>query len=242
MSQEIQTTYPESFYTESFVKNCAGLLSAYLWIGDLQNIKSYMSMLGSILKVKPNLWGVISEKEKARIKLIGTSLKAGFTPNPWGLSRIPEADETPEYKEIKMCFDTESNEDESIKISTEKELQKILYSTYEAMEHLTGDKSKLIIQSEMNVKYGRIDIQARGMNICHVIEIKLKTANHKIVGQIMKYARSAGSKLHYGLYEDVNMITVAEDYDESTILDLKAIGAKVFKYRINEDRIIFVPA
>ncbi len=236
-------TYPPSFYTENFVKSCSGLLCSYLWAGDLANIKSYMTMLGIILKVKPNLWHCMSDKEQDTIKQIGTALKAGFVPNPWGLSKIPELEETKEYKEIKMYFDTpkDAEENNNVKIETEKDLQNMLYYTYESMEYLTGDKSKLIVVPELNVKYGRIDIQARGEKICHVIEIKLKLADHKIVGQMMKYARSAGSKLHYGLYDEINLITVAEDYDNSTILDLKAIGTKIFKYRIKDDKIAFMP-
>ena len=235
---EIKKQYPDSFYTEDFIKSCTGLLSSYLWLGDIASITYYMTLTGDLLKVKPELWSAIPEREKSRLKLIGTALKAGLQPNPWGLQKPLEQDNEI-YKEIKMTFDIKEKENEELNIEYEKDLQKILYSTYDSIEFLTNDKSKLIISNEVNTKNGRIDIKAQGKEFCHIIELKLKNADHKIVGQLMKYARIAGSKLHQGLYEEINLISVAESYDNSTILDLKSIGANIFTYRIEKENIVF---
>ena len=225
--------------TEKFVNHVAGMLSSYLWLGDIDNLKFYMNLLKESLDVNKNLWLTIPEHHKKRIKFIGQNLKAGVIPSPWSGVKLPE----PENEIVKAISigDWDDEEEEFDKIKREKDLQKLLTMTRESIEHITGDSGKLRISSETNVKYGRVDIKAQGEKICHVIELKLKEADHKIVGQVMKYMRAAGSKLHYELYEDIQGITVAESYSESATLDLKSMGVKMFTYSVLKDKLVLKP-
>jgi len=232
---------PQSLITESFVKNISALLSSYLWIGDTDKMKLYMNILKEILEVNEKLWHVIPPKDLERIKIIGKAFKENIIPNPWNckIENILQETKTKDEKSFANIF-FEKEEDLDEEKIKEKNIQKLIYSTQESISFLTGENGKVRVICEANSKYGRADIRVEGKKICHIIELKLNDADHKIVGQIMKYARAAGSKLHYGLYEDINMITVAKDYTESTLLDLKIIGVKTYKYAILEDYISFL--
>lgn len=222
---------------QSFVNSTAGLLSSYLWMGDLENLKLYMTILKEVLNVNKNLWEGIPKKDRERITMIGKALKSGTMPNPWGEVEIFDFDENETKKDFYLsCLEDEETEEDIIK--RESELQDILKLTYDSVKFLTGDQSeRIVISSEVNMKLGRADIKAQGEKICHVIELKLNEASHKIVGQIMKYMRSVGSKLHYGLYEDVKGITVAKSYSESALLDLQMMGIRTFTYSLSNGSI-----
>lgn len=197
-------------------------------------MKLYSTILKEVIDVNEKLWEDIPEQDKKRALIVSKALKENKIPNPWELKTLPNIEEE-KTKDIKIYFDEE--EDEDIILKKELDLQKILKYTYESIEFLTEDNDKLIISSEMKTRYGRIDIKAQSKKTCHAIELKLNKADHKIVGQIMKYMRNLGSKLHLGLYEDVEGITVAESYSENALKDLKLLGVKTFTYSMNKNKI-----
>jgi hypothetical protein len=227
---------PNGFLTESFAKSIGGLLSSYLWLGDTDKMKLYMSILKEITDVNEKLWYAIPPKDLERIKIIGKAFKANEIPFPWK-SQI-KMDEK-ESKELFASFSINIEDDQIQKEIKEKNIQNMIYRTQESISFLTGETGPYRVIYEAESRYGRADIRVEGKSICHIIELKLDEADHKIVGQVMKYARAAGSRLHYGLYEDINMITVAKSYTESAILDLRAIGAKIYKYSLCDKNMSF---
>lgn len=238
---ETQKNIPKGHLTESFVNHAADMLSSYLWLGEVHSMKLYMNILKEVMDVKPELWASIPERNRDRIKLISEALKNNEIPNPWGLKQVPiDDDDDEKQKEIPLenLKDDEIEKIQKDNMQKEKYLNKIINTTYESIEYLTKDKDKLIVSSEMKVRYGRADIMARGPKTCHVIELKLKEADHRIVGQIMKYMRSVGGKLHYGLYEQINGITLAQGYTENALIDLKTIGVKPYIYKFLRNKII----
>ena len=232
---EVKNKISQGYLSERYVQQTAGLLSSYLWSGDIKMMNIHMDILKEIFNEKPLLVKSIPEKDLHRIKIISNAFKRNEIPNPWESISLPTiANDEEEVKQFTIdeygMSDEEIGKLQEEKVKTEKDLQKIIKLTYDSINHVTEDDGDLIITCEKNLKYGRADLVARGDKTCYAIELKLKEANHKIVGQIMKYMRSIGGKIHYGLYEDVQGITIAKGYSENALLDLKTLGVKTYVY------------
>ena len=74
--------------------------------------------------------------------------------------------------------------------------------------------------------FGPIDIYVRSGACAYIIEVKSCSADHSIIGQVMKYYVAICLKLILKLYEEVKMITICPGYDKASFNGLKQIGAQ----------------
>jgi len=82
------------------------------------------------------------------------------------------------------------------------------------------------LSREYPTPFGPIDIVAQSDDTVFVIEIKTSTADHSIIGQVMKYYIALSLKLIIRQYDDVKMITLCPGYDKTSYFGLKQVGAR----------------
>jgi len=80
---------------------------------------------------------------------------------------------------------------------------------------------------EYPVLDGSIDLMVQSGLCAYVVEIKTDTADHSIIGQVMKYYVGMCLKLSLKFFNEVKIITVCPGYDQASHRGLKQIGATV---------------
>jgi len=92
----------------------------------------------------------------------------------------------------------------------------------ELLEPFTGPLQSM--NFEQPTIYGPIDIYAQNGSVAYVIEVKTNTADHSIIGQVMKYYIGLCHKLILKMFEEVKTMTVCPGYDSISLKGLKRIG------------------
>jgi len=92
-----------------------------------------------------------------------------------------------------------------------------------ALNHYIGPNHTVC--PEYPVIYGNIDLMALSNNCAYAIEFKTDTANHSIIGQVIKYYIGLGLQLNLKYFNDIKIITVCSGYDQVALKGLKQIGA-----------------
>jgi len=85
------------------------------------------------------------------------------------------------------------------------------------------------VNMEAQAGEGRVDISFQSGRTVHAIELKIKKADHKVVGQIQKYMRHIGSRVHYNLFDHVAGWVVAPDFDPDAARELSEIGVRMVR-------------
>lgn len=120
----------------------------------------------------------------------------------------------------------------SLSIS-EYDLENFLISHLESIE-----KGLSYVKRQVVLKYGRIDILARDINNnLVIIELKVKSDDKRIIWQSIHYKSELESMLNK---KNVRVITLAPDYDNSILFDLKKLGfVDIYKFKLDflENRI-----
>ena len=210
----------QRFDTADDIRHISSMISSYLWLGDIEKLKLYLGIFHREIENKPMLLHFVSDKDRKRIESSQRSFDEGKIPNPWGCDTMSNS------SLMNTMIESVGDGD----VVKEADLQKILSHASKSIMWMTGETKNPILTSEQHVSSGRIDLKAVGENTCHLIELKRGRANHMVVGQIMKYMRDIGGKLHHRLYDDVKGYTVAREYTGSALLDLKMLGISVFRY------------
>jgi hypothetical protein len=104
-----------------------------------------------------------------------------------------------------------------------KDICREIIRNKEIIEPFTGPIKEMNI--EHPVRFGFIDLIAYSNRRVYIIEIKSKSADHSIVGQMMKYYVGMCLKLVLKLFDEVKMITLCPGYDQSSFSGLKQMGA-----------------
>lgn len=102
------------------------------------------------------------------------------------------------------------------------------------LEPFTGPIS--FMNREHPSLFGPIDIVAQSGCCMYVIEAKTKSADHAIVGQIMKYFIGVSLRLSHRFFDEVKMITVCPGYDDPAFKGLKSIGAQTLLISSNLEK------
>jgi hypothetical protein len=92
-----------------------------------------------------------------------------------------------------------------------------------ALEKYTGPIDHTCL--EYPVPYGNIDLMIISNNCAYVVEFKTDTANHAIIGQVIKYYIGLNLQLILKYFNDVKIITICPGYDQAALNGLKQIGA-----------------
>jgi hypothetical protein len=79
---------------------------------------------------------------------------------------------------------------------------------------------------EYPVRFGKVDLMVQSGSCAYIVEVKTETADHAIVGQVMKYFVGMCLKLILKMFNEIKIITLCPSYDEASMLGLRQIGAK----------------
>jgi hypothetical protein len=79
---------------------------------------------------------------------------------------------------------------------------------------------------EFPVESGNIDLVVYSKNIAYAIELKTTSADHSIIGQVLKYYIGLSLNLCHKFYNDVKLITICPGYDKTAFWGLKQMGVR----------------
>lgn len=85
--------------------------------------------------------------------------------------------------------------------------------------------------------YGAVDMVYRSKNTIYPVEVKRHEGKHDLIGQISKYTLHFKLHLHLKHYEEVQPVTICNNYNPHTLTELKRLFVVPLRYNILEDRI-----
>jgi hypothetical protein len=95
--------------------------------------------------------------------------------------------------------------------------------------------------TEVDTRFGRVDLVAQDSKTIFPIEVKKNGAYHDVVGQIDKYIIHFKLGLINKMYERVVGIVIANTFDDYVLQELHNFGALAMKYKFkNEDKVEFL--
>lgn len=123
------------------------------------------------------------------------------------------------------------NVDSSLWCSSEEELEDILCEgNMIALLNQKLGTSFTFHDRQFVTEYGKIDMVCKEPRTMYVLELKKDCANHKIVGQILKYAYHFQKRYIYDLYDEVRAIAIAGNYSDYTFNQLRRLGVTMLTY------------
>jgi hypothetical protein len=106
----------------------------------------------------------------------------------------------------------------------EKQMTARIIKNVEPLQKILGLQKIEDKTTEMHLdRFGRCDIAIRADSELYVIEVKDETADHRVVGQIMKYISGGISIMKSSSYQWVNGVVIAPSYTSDAILNLKSL-------------------
>lgn len=170
--------------------------------------KDFFEMLKDQYQKYPESFSILTKSDVLRIKMMQDS----FETNTFRLFEGP-------------CLDLNSDIPGRGEKSEKKhfELIKEVYIRREStLEPYTGIIEDACL--EYPVRYGNIDLLVRSNNTAWILEFKTETANHSIIGQLMKYYVGVSLQLINKFFNDVKMVAICPGYEQSTYKSLKGMG------------------
>jgi hypothetical protein len=196
------------------IHHLAKMVSCHLWTGNREQLEMYTGLLRSIVTQQPKALEIIPEVDRERFLYVVDCFTNNINPTPWK----PGPREPVRSVKVDILPDDEAALQKLIAFDNEKLVticDLIEYPTYVSMEAQAGE--------------GRVDISFMAGRTVHAVELKMKKADHRVVGQIQKYMRHIGSKVHYNLYDHVAGWVVSPDFDPDAARELSEIGVRMVR-------------
>jgi len=189
--------------------------------GEFDEAKKFETILHTIEAENTGALSRINKWDKKRLLMMKKSLK------------------DKEYSNIKV-IDIKGEEKvdatEFEVATSEKKLHKILVKNEGLLREVTGLNLKCA-GFEQETQYGFVDIMAYTSIYAVPIEVKLNRANHTIVAQIQKYMKSYLYKVNYGIWRDVIGVTVASEYSDNALQELRKINVIPLVYTLLDNKL-----
>jgi hypothetical protein len=172
--------------------------------------KDYFEMLVDDYKHSKDSFNQFSKLELLKIKQMQDSYKTGKI-SIFEVSKMTESDII-----MQGNYKSEKNH---------KDLCRELYLNREkSLEPFIGKIDNICF--EFPIIYGNIDLMAICNKIAYIIEVKSTSADHSIIGQMMKYFVGLSLKLNLRHFNEVKMVTICPGYDEPSYKGLKQVGSQ----------------
>ena len=169
----------------------------------------------------PDSFSVLSKPDVLRLKKMQDDFKSGqyslFSGTLDFSSEIPD--------EIKKEKSGKKHKDVCYQILKKKE----------ELERYTGSID--FANFEHPVIFGHIDLLVQSGKRAFIIEVKTETADHSIIGQVMKYYIGLSLKLNLKFFDEIETITLCPSYDKPSYNGLKQINAIPLTYKFKPFRI-----
>lgn len=85
--------------------------------------------------------------------------------------------------------------------------------------------------------YGAVDMVYRSHNISYPTELKVSEGKHDLIGQINKYTLYFKMQMHLKHYDEVQPVTICNNYNQHTLTELKRLSVITLKYDLIDDGI-----
>jgi len=196
------------------IRHLAKMVGCHLWTGNREKLEMCTGLLRSITTQQPKAMEVIPEADRDRFLYVVDCFVNGINPVPWRPGpRDP----------VRTLRIDEYPEDEAA-------LQRIIaYDDKKLVTICDLLEPPTCVRTEAQAGEGRVDITFQAGRTVHAIELKVKKADHRVVGQIQKYMRHIGSIVHYNLFDHVVGWVVAPDFDPDAARELSEIGVQMVK-------------
>jgi len=195
---------------------------------DRKNMKFYKETIGKVLKKEPSVFEVLNPYKKEELH---------------NLIKIANSDTPPAslLKEIPMGNIVEVLSKSEYEIPEKDLNDSIFKGNISKINELINRDLKVITQECPVGSFGFVDITARDEKEDEfwILELKSSTANHKIIGQVLKYVQHYEGKLINRQFEKVRALTVCGGYDNFSLRELKKIGINTLRYQCVKDTLIF---
>lgn len=77
----------------------------------------------------------------------------------------------------------------------------------------------------------------RSHNISYPTELKVSEGKHDLIGQINKYTLYFKMQMHLKHYDEVQPVTICNNYNQHTLTELKRLSVITLKYDLIDDGI-----
>jgi hypothetical protein len=113
----------------------------------------------------------------------------------------------------------------------EQEFHKLLVKHRDYLFYLLGTRRQAKMLHEVDLApYGRCDFVVMDGRNCLVLEVKLTTASHSMVGQLDKYILAKELDMCLGRYDKVAGVAIATGFDPYVSSEFSRMGVKMIAH------------
>jgi hypothetical protein len=190
--------------------------------GDLLNTQMFFDFLVDEFNKRKNR-EALSKKQLRELKTIRSAIKTGKIE---GYEWVPESSIS--------TADTNSSPD----IKQYDLSRRIHYNGLQQLQELLNapDLELYNIEHPCGI-YGAVDMVYRSHNISYPIELKVSEGKHDLIGQINKYTLYFKMQMHLKHYDEVQPVTICNNYNQHTLTELKRLSVITLKYDLIDDGI-----
>lgn len=193
---------------------------------NLKNLKIFLNEITKINKKDNNLINnVLNKNQISDLKNIIYAYKNNVF--------VRKLDSVPAEENE---YELEINDNFSI---AEKDLKYKLLNNLNVFENILNLKV-ISFLNEFETQNGPCDIILKGDNYRAAVELKAEVANHKIIGQVLKYVEYYEKKLNYELWDYVYGVTIAKNYTKFAYKELKKLNITTLRYYFEDNKINLV--
>lgn len=148
--------------------------------------------------------------------------------------------ESLKIEDLEPCACQEKNEKDNV-FSKQNDLVKaIIFCQNDLKKCLGAQYDFHCFCTEMETKFGRVDLVASDSITMYPIEVKKNGAFHDVVGQIYKYVVHFKLSLINRVYDKVIGVVIANSFDRYVLNELKKTGIVCVRYVFkSEDKVDF---
>ncbi|MDD5649618.1 MAG: hypothetical protein PHF86_04260 [Candidatus Nanoarchaeia archaeon] len=207
------TTLAETLYYQTY---------NYMLLGDSSNAKMYLSFLREEFDSNEKSFDPLKKDHRwEHLKEIGNAIDKNLV-----LSNLVED------KSVVVL----RQEDETV-FSKQDDLVKAIMLSQDDLRICLGAESDFnCIITEMETRYGRVDLVAQDKKTVYPIEVKKNGAFHDVVGQINKYVIHFKLGLINRIYDFVVGIVIANNFDVFVLKELYKLGVVPVKYKFKTEQ------
>lgn len=137
------------------------------------------------------------------------------------------------------CSEAKSfpRQEEETLFSKQEDLVKAIMLSQDNLRMCLGAESDFHCScTELETRFGRVDLVAQDKITAYPIEVKKSGAYHDVVGQIDKYVIQFKLWLINRMYENVLGVVIANSFDSYTIKELYKAGVVPVKYKFRSQQ------
>lgn len=193
----------------------------FVLLGDSSNAKMYLSFLREEFDKDENSFEPLKKDHRWKhLVELGNSIDKNQT-----ISSLVEDKQNVMRQEDEAVF------------SRQEDLVKAIILSQDDLKICLGAESDFVCTiTEMETRYGRVDLVAQDKKTIFPIEVKKNGAFHDVVGQINKYVIHFKLGLINRIYDFVTGIVIANNFDSYVLKELYKLQIIPVKYKFRSEQ------